>query len=118
VIVAALFDQRDAEHLSHLAQAEFAGIAAALTQQVVRASVAAATQKLRPARAYALMVRPFDKMALHRLRTNVNLVAVKAHNDAKLASYRGWHDAGRDRAGEREAEIAFQVNIRARRLRP
>jgi hypothetical protein len=50
--------------------------------------VAAATKKMRPVHAYALMVRPFNKMALHRLRANVNLVAVKAHNDAKLASYR------------------------------
>ncbi|HEY5126777.1 MAG TPA: NUDIX domain-containing protein [Bradyrhizobium sp.] len=93
---AATFDRRDAEHLSHLAQIEFAGIAAALTQQVVRASVAAATKKMKPVRAYALMVRPFDKMAIHRLRANVNTVAVKAHNDAKLASYR---EAGVTRVG-------------------
>jgi hypothetical protein len=84
----ATLDHYAAEHLAQLAQAEFVGIAGALAQQVIRASVEAVTRKLRPHRAYSLIVRPFDKMALHRVRTNVNVITVSAHNAAKLAAYR------------------------------
>jgi hypothetical protein len=85
---AATLDHFAAEHLAQLAQAEFVGIAAALSQQVTRASVEAVVRKMRPHQAYALMVRPFDKMAVHRVRTNVNVIAVSAHNQAKIAAYR------------------------------
>ena len=84
----ATLDHYAAEHLAQLAQAEFVGIAGALVQQVIRASVQAVTRKLRPHRAYSSIVRPFDKMAVHRVRTNVNVITVAAHNAAKLAAYR------------------------------
>jgi predicted RecA/RadA family phage recombinase len=74
----ATLDHYAAEHLAQLAQAEFVGIAGALVQQVIRASVQAVTRKLRPHRAYSMIVRPFDKMAVHRVRTNVNVVTVTA----------------------------------------
>jgi hypothetical protein len=79
-----------------LAREEFRGIAAALAQQVARASVKAVTSKARSHRAYQEMLKPFDKMAQHRARANVNVIAVSAHNEAKLAAYRemGVHRVG------------------------
>jgi len=84
----ATLDQFASEHLSQLAREEFRGIAAALAQQVARASVRAVTRKTKPHRAYQELLKPFDKMAQHRARTNVNVIAVSAHNEAKLAAYR------------------------------
>ena len=81
------YDHYAGEHLVQLAQVEFMGIASALAQQVARASVLAVTRNMRPTQAYALMIKPFDKSALYRLRGNVNVITVSAFNAAKLATY-------------------------------
>lgn len=77
------------DQLHALAEHELRGIAAVLTQQVARIALAsAAGRKGRAAQAFRAIVVPLDKIGPVRMNALANTMTVKAHNVAKLITYR------------------------------
>jgi hypothetical protein len=100
------------EQLHQLAEVELRGIAAALTQKTTRIAHTAVLRGTRPVTAYRAMVRPFDKVASVRLAAFANTMTIKAHNIAKLITYKA-NDIGQVGV---TPELGSKLNL-ARRLK-
>jgi hypothetical protein len=72
--------------LSQLSKQEVKGIVAALVQNVGRE--AASSLALNKHKAYARLIKCFDKIALNRLSAMANVLTVKAWNQSKLVTYK------------------------------
>jgi predicted ABC-type ATPase len=83
-------------HLAQLAKQELIGIAAATVQTVSRDAASIIARKVKPAKAWQLLSRTFDKVAVNRLMAMCNVLIVAAHNQAKIETYRA---AGFSRVG-------------------
>src|SRR5262249_31536225 len=71
-----------------LAQREFAGIAAAIVQQVARQTAMSAIAGKKPLRMYQQLLSAIRKTGTGRLQTAVNSMTVQLHNAAPLAESR------------------------------
>jgi hypothetical protein len=71
-----------------LASREFAGIAAALVQQVTRQAATAAVGRRKPLPMYQRVLTVLKKVGAVRMRAAINSITVQLHNVARLAQFR------------------------------